>query len=97
MINIKSNQILDENIKKANSYLEKFRKNGVFNHINGEPVASIDGSTFEIISPIDLKPLAQVSRSGFKDVDNATRAAKAAFSEWAKMDGAKRKKVTLFP
>ena len=80
MINIKSNKILDENIKKANSYLEKFRKNGVFNHINGEPVGSIDGSTFEIISPIDLKPLAQVSRSGFKDVDNATRAAKAAFS-----------------
>ena len=90
---MKSNQILDQNIKKANSYLARFKKSGVLNHINGERVASIDGETFEIISPIDLQPLAQVSRSGFQDVDNATRAAKNAFSEWAKMDGAKRKKL----
>ena len=93
VIDMKSNQILDQNIKKANSYLARFKKSGVLNHINGERVASIDGETFEIISPIDLQPLAQVSRSGFQDVDNATRAAKNAFSEWAKMDGAKRKKL----
>ena len=62
VIDVKSNQILDQNIKKANSYLARFKKSGVLNHINGERVASIDGETFEIISPIDLQPLAQCHR-----------------------------------
>ena len=51
---------LDENIAKAKAYLAKF-ENGVMNRINGEDVWAADGSTYETISPVDLKPLAKVA------------------------------------
>ncbi len=83
----------EENLKKAKGYLSRFRKDGVLNHIAGESLPAADGSTFEIISPVDLKPLAQVARGKAADVDHAAKAAKAAFPTWAAMDGAKRKKL----
>ena len=83
---------LDENIAKAKEYLAKF--NGrVLNRIGGEDVPSSDGSTFETISPIDLKPLATVARGKTADVDRAAQAAKAAFPAWAAMNGDARKKL----
>lgn len=81
----------EENLKKAEGYLSRFRNDGVLNHIAGEAQSAADGATFEIISPVDLKPLAQVARGKAVDVDRAVEAAKAAFPAWAAMDGAKRK------
>lgn len=83
----------EENLKTAETHLERFRKNGVLNRINGESVAAISGETFESISPIDLKPLANVAKGGAADIDRATKAAKAAFPEWRAMGGKDRKKL----
>lgn len=82
-----------ENLKKADSYLARFRDAGVGNHINGKKVPAISGQTFENISPIDLKPLANIAKSSTADIDRAALAAKEAFVEWRGMSGADRKKI----
>lgn len=84
---------LKTNIEKAQSYLERFRKDGVLNHINGQAVAADSGEQFEVISPIDLEPIAKVARGGASDIDKAAKAAKASFAEWAAMPGKERKKL----
>ncbi len=83
---------LDDNVAKAKTYLARFEK-GVLNRIGGEDVAAADGTTFETISPVDLKPLATVALGKAADIDRAAKAAKAAFSEWAAMPGDARKKL----
>src|SRR5690606_34179357 len=70
-----------------------FRDEGVRNQIAGEAVDAAAGATFETISPVDLKPLARVAHGKGEDVDRAARAAKAAFRDWAAMDGDKRRKL----
>jgi 5-carboxymethyl-2-hydroxymuconic-semialdehyde dehydrogenase len=82
---------LEDNLIKAEGYLERFRINGVRNQIAGQPVPAVSGDTFESISPIDLKPICGVARSQSEDVDRAAMAAKSAFPAWAAMPGDKRK------
>jgi 5-carboxymethyl-2-hydroxymuconic-semialdehyde dehydrogenase len=82
---------LEDNIAKAEGYLKRFREQGALNHIGGEALPAIGGDTFEVISPVDLKPLAHAARSTADDVDRAAKAAKAAFPAWAAMAGEKRK------
>ena len=84
---------LDENLEKAKAYLARFQREGVKNRIGAEWVAADDGATFETISPIDVKPLAEVAHGNASDVDKAAKAAKAAFPEWKAMPGADRRKV----
>lgn len=84
---------LDENIQKAKVYLARFADNGVLNHINGQSVPALDGSTFESISPVDLKPLATVARGKAADIDLAAKAARDAFPAWASISGDERKKI----
>ncbi|WP_407194680.1 5-carboxymethyl-2-hydroxymuconate semialdehyde dehydrogenase [Bradyrhizobium sp. STM 3566] len=84
---------LDEHLAKAEGYLGRFRETGVLNHINGEAVPAADGCVFESLSPIDLKPLANVAHGKALDVDRAARAAKAAFREWASVPGGERRKL----
>ncbi len=84
---------LEENKAKAEGFLARFRNEGVLNHIDGESVPAIGGQTFEIMSPIDLKPMANAARSGAADIDQAAKAAKAAFPAWAAMGGEARKKL----
>ena len=79
-----------QNIERAEFYLAKFG-GGVLNRIGGEDVAATDGTTFENISPVDLKPLAKIARSKSADIDRASRAAKEAFPQWAAMPGEARK------
>ena len=83
----------EDNLKKAGAYLERFRRDGVQNQIAGAAVDAVSAETFETISPVDLKPLAQVARGKAEDIDRAAKAAKAAFPEWAAMDGEARKKL----
>ncbi|TGT36080.1 5-carboxymethyl-2-hydroxymuconate semialdehyde dehydrogenase [Mesorhizobium sp. M8A.F.Ca.ET.165.01.1.1] len=84
---------LEGNLKKAQAYLARFKRDGVLNQIGGEAVPAADGSTFETLSPVDLKPLAKVARGGAADIDRAAKAAKAAFPAWAGMPGEARKKL----
>jgi 5-carboxymethyl-2-hydroxymuconic-semialdehyde dehydrogenase len=85
--------IAPENIARALGYLERFRAEGVLNHINGQAVRAISGKTFEIISPVDLAHLADVARGDAADIDAAARAAHAAFAGWAAVSGAERRKI----
>ena len=84
---------LERNLEKAHAFLARFRNDGVLNHIAGEATSAIDGGTFEVISPIDLKPLARAARGGAADIDRAAKAAKAAFPAWAGLSGAKRREL----
>jgi 5-carboxymethyl-2-hydroxymuconic-semialdehyde dehydrogenase len=81
------------NLARAESHLARFRRDGVLNHIAGQTVAAQDGSTFETISPVDLKPLARVARGKAADIAAAAAAAKAAFPAWRALDGDKRKAI----
>jgi 5-carboxymethyl-2-hydroxymuconic-semialdehyde dehydrogenase len=83
----------EENLARAESHLARFREDGILNQIGGEAMPAADGSTFETISPIDLKPLASVAHGKAEDIDRAAKAAKAAFPEWAAMPGQARKKL----
>ena len=85
--------VFEDNLGKAESYLARFREHGVLNHIGGEAVPAASSETFQSISPVDLKPLADVAKGGAEDVDRAAKAAKAAFSEWREMPGADRKEL----
>ena len=84
---------LQDNLKKAETYLARFRDGIVSNQIGGEAVPAASGETFEVISPIDLKPIARVARGSAEDVDRAARAAKEAFPAWAALSGKERKRI----
>ena len=84
---------LETNIATAELYLERFRADGVFNHIDGRAVPGSKSETFESISPIDLKPIANVARGTAEDIDQAASAAKQAFTEWRDISGSERKKI----
>jgi 5-carboxymethyl-2-hydroxymuconic-semialdehyde dehydrogenase len=84
---------LDTNLAKAKAYLDRFRTEGVLNHIGGKAVPGLEGATFESISPIDLEPLARVAHGKAADIDLAAKAAKSAFPEWAAMAGSTRRNL----
>ncbi len=54
------------------------------NYINGQFVAASTAKTMEVISPLDGNHLSTVPMSSSKDLDDAVKAAKAAFSAWSK-------------
>ncbi len=65
--------------------------------IGGQRVAARDGQTFDCISPVDGRVLAQVARCGAADIDAAVAAARAAFEDrrWAAQPPAQRKRVLI--
>lgn len=86
---------LEENVERAKRYMQRFQKDGVSNHINGESVPAVSGETFEVISPIDLKPLARAASSDAADIDRAALAAEAAFKGWSTTPGAERRSILI--
>ena len=71
----------ENNKEKLFTFLERFKEGGILNHINGESIKANDKQSFENISPIDLKKICDVSRSGLIDINLAVASAKNAFSE----------------
>ncbi len=65
--------------------------------INGQRVWAQTGHTFDCISPVDGRLLAQVSRGAQADVDAAVAAARIAFEDrrWSGMAPAARKRVMI--
>src|SRR5436190_438757 len=55
------------------------------NYVNGQFVASSSARTIPVISPIDGRHLSDVPMSTSKDLDEAVKAAKAAFPAWSRM------------
>ncbi len=84
---------LSSRIAQADKYLQRFRDSGVTHYIGGKPCDSVDGTTFESLSPVDLKPIANVARGGQADIDLAATAARRSFADWVAMPGSERKKV----
>src|SRR6187455_1322239 len=56
----------------------------VQNYINGKFVDASSSRTLDVISPLDGNLLSKVPMSTTKDLDNAVKAAKAAFPTWSK-------------
>lgn len=56
----------------------------VQNYVNGKFVAASTSKTMEVISPLDGNLLSTVPMSTSKDLDEAVKAAKAAFPAWSK-------------
>ena len=56
----------------------------VQNYINGKFVDATSARTLDVISPLDGNLLSKVPMSMAKDLDNAVKAAKAAFPAWSK-------------
>jgi malonate-semialdehyde dehydrogenase (acetylating)/methylmalonate-semialdehyde dehydrogenase len=55
----------------------------VQNYINGQFVDAASARTLDVISPLDGNLLSKVPMSTAKDLDNAVKAAKAAFPKWS--------------
>ena len=58
--------------------------NPIQNFIDGKFVASQTQKTMEVISPLDGTLLSTVPMSSSKDLDDAVKAATAAFPAWSK-------------
>ncbi|WP_353476040.1 5-carboxymethyl-2-hydroxymuconate semialdehyde dehydrogenase (plasmid) [Salipiger sp. H15] len=84
-----------ENLARARTVLERFRRDGVMNHIAGASVPAVGGASFETISPVDLAPLAQVAKGGAEDIDRAVAAATKAFATWGRTPGTERRRILL--
>ncbi|HMZ46449.1 MAG TPA: aldehyde dehydrogenase family protein, partial [Chitinophagaceae bacterium] len=54
------------------------------NFINGKFVSASTTKTMDVISPLNGSHLSTVPMSAYNDLDNAVRAAKAAFPAWSK-------------
>ena len=84
---------LEQNLSKLDGYLDRFRRDGVRNHINGETVAAASGETFDTHSPIDETLICSVAKGSAADIDAAAAAAKAAFPAWRDMKATDRKAI----
>ena len=80
---------LDENLTRLKAHLERFKKTGIQNLINGKDEAG--SQTFKTRSPVDESLIANVARGDASDIDRAAKAAKATFPAWAAMPGKERK------
>jgi 4-guanidinobutyraldehyde dehydrogenase / NAD-dependent aldehyde dehydrogenase len=65
--------------------------------IDGRHVAAVSGATFDCVSPIDGRTVAQVASCAAADVDAAVAAARLAFDAggWSRLAPARRKNVLL--
>lgn len=65
--------------------------------IDGRPVSSLSGATFDAINPANHQLLARVAACGIKEVDLAVRSARRAFNNgpWRRMAPGERKKILI--
>jgi len=65
------------------------------NFIGGEFRAPVSGLYFDDVNPATTEVIAEVPDSDERDIDNAVRAAKAAFPAWSKTPAAERSRLLL--
>ena len=80
---------LESNKARAAGYMARWAEGPVPHRIGGKDVISAE--RFEVISPVDLQPIATAAKGGAAEIDAAAQAATEAFPEWAAMDGARRR------
>ncbi|SEG53442.1 5-carboxymethyl-2-hydroxymuconate semialdehyde dehydrogenase [Vibrio hangzhouensis] len=86
-------QQLDTNLTKAEQYLAKYRSQTLGHYIGGAWTLGSAGETFENLSPTSNESLGKVVKGTEEDVNQACLAAQSAFSSWADLSGAERKKI----
>jgi aminomuconate-semialdehyde/2-hydroxymuconate-6-semialdehyde dehydrogenase len=67
----------------------------IANFINGEFVPPRSGAYFDDVNPATAEVIASIPDSDERDVDDAVRAAKAAFSSWSRTPAADRSNLLL--
>jgi 5-carboxymethyl-2-hydroxymuconic-semialdehyde dehydrogenase len=80
---------LTDNLRKAQTFLARFKAGVVAHRIAGEAVISAD--TFEDVDPSDNSVLCKVSSGGAAEIDRAAHAAEQAFKVWKTVPGDKRR------
>ncbi len=85
---------LQDNIARLDGYLDRFRANGIQNHVAGQDVPGTGGA-FASISPVDKSEICRVARGAEADIDMAAEAAAAAFSTWRDTPALERKKILV--
>ncbi len=83
----------EENLKKAESYLKRFRDNVTAHYVNGASFAGDSGRTFENLTPVDNTSIGPVAEGSAADIDRACRAAQDAFPAWSGTSGKQRRKI----
>ena len=84
------NPALEQNLKRARSYLERFSAGEQGHFIGGEARAGLSGEHFENHCPADGELLNQVAAGNEADIDAACRAAREAFPGWVAVSGEER-------
>lgn len=85
---------LDDNVKKLDRYLKRFRDGGIKNRIAGQDVAGSAG-VFQTTSPVDKSVICDVAHGTDDDIDQAAQAAAAAFKTWRDMPALERRKILI--
>lgn len=83
----------NHNLSAANQYLARFNQTATGHFINGQWTLGQNGKPFDNLSPVDNQSLGQVMAGSVEDIDQACRAAEAAFDGWKNTPGAERKKI----
>jgi 5-carboxymethyl-2-hydroxymuconic-semialdehyde dehydrogenase len=84
-----TNDALADNLRKAQTFLARFKSGPVPHRVAGESVTGSD--TFENYDPSDNSVLCNVSSGGAAEIDLAARAAEEAFKVWRTVPGEKRR------
>jgi len=84
---------LQENVRKAEGFLRRFRDEVTTHFIEGKPHRGSSGRTFENLTPVDNTSLGKISEGTAEDIDDAARSASAAFPGWRDMPGKDRQRV----
>ena len=82
---------LASHIKKLEGHLQRFCSGGIDHLIDGKDVRS--RKTFETRSPVDESLICTVALGDAETIDEAAKAAKAAFPSWAEVSGDARKEM----
>jgi 5-carboxymethyl-2-hydroxymuconic-semialdehyde dehydrogenase len=84
---------LQENVRKAAGVLRRFRGEVTTHFIDGKPHRGSSGRTFENLTPVDNTSLGKISEGTAEDIDDAARAASAAFPGWRDKPGRDRQRI----
>ena len=84
---------LQENVRKVEGFLRRFRDEVTTHFIEGKPHRGSSGRMFENLTPVDNTPLGKVAEGTAEDVDAAARAALTAFPAWRDTPGKDRQRI----
>ena len=84
----------DDNSKKLDGYLARFRSTGILNRIAGQDINGQAG-VFQSISPVDKSVICDVAHGTADDIDAAAQAAQAAFAHWRDLPAVERRRILV--